>query len=120
MPSEDREQMVLLQWFARQYPGIRIHSIPNGGHRHIVVAARLKATGQRPGVPDLFVPAWRLWIEMKRQKGGTLSPDQRDWIEYLRGLGYWVIVGRGFDNAAEQIQRLAAQENLHSQFGPPV
>ena len=103
IPSEDHEQMLLVQWFRRTYMGVRIFAIPNGGHRHPAVAAKLKATGTSSGVPDLFVPAWRLWVEMKRSKGGSLSPEQKDWIEYLEGVGYWVIVGKGADHAKQQI-----------------
>ena len=63
----------------------------------------MKATGVVKGVPDLFVPAWRLWIEMKRTKGGSLSPEQKDWIDYLQNVGYCVIVGKGADDAKRQI-----------------
>lgn len=56
-----------------------------------------------PGVPDLFVPAWSLWIEMKRQQGGALSAHQKDWIEYLQGIGHTVLVCKGCQNGIEQI-----------------
>lgn len=65
--------------------------------------AALKAEGVQAGVPDLFVPAWLLWIEMKREKGGTLSPAQNDWISYLDDCGYQCIVGQGFEDARRQI-----------------
>ena len=107
-PSEDHEQMTLVQWFRRTYPEVRIFSVPNGGHRHPAVAAKMKATGVVKGVPDLFVPAWRLWIEMKRAKGGSLSPEQKDWIAYLEGVGYWVIVGKGAENAKQQISTFSS------------
>ena len=103
IPSEDHEQMMLVQWFRLTYPEVRIFSVPNGGHRHPAVAAKMKATGVVKGVPDLFVPACRLWIEMKRTKGGSLSPEQKDWREYLQSVGYWVIVGKGADDAKRQI-----------------
>lgn len=104
IPSEDQEQMLLIQWFRRTYAGVRIFAIPNGGARHPAVAAKLKATGTSPGVPDLFIPAWRLWIEMKRQKGGRVSPEQRDWMEYLEGCGYACIVCHGFDEAIAKLR----------------
>ena len=103
VPSEDHEQMMLVQWFRRTYPDVRIFSVPNGGHRHPAVAAKLKATGVASGVPDLFIPAWGLWVEMKRTKGGSLSPEQKDWRDYLQSVGYWVIVGKGADDAKRQI-----------------
>ena len=65
--------------------------------------ASLKAEGVQAGIPDLFVPEWLLWVEMKRETGGVVSPVQRDWIAYLEGIGHRVIVGRGFENARRQI-----------------
>jgi hypothetical protein len=103
IPSEDREQMLLVQWFRRTYPDVRIFAIPNGGHRHPAVAAKLKATGASAGVPDLFIPAWKLWIEMKRVKGGVLSAEQKDWIAYLEGVKHCCIVGKGADDAKAKI-----------------
>lgn len=106
IPSEDHEQMLLVQWFRRTYADVRIFAIPNGGHRHPAVAAKLKATGTSSGVPDLFIPAWRLWVEMKRVKGGSLSAEQKDWIAYLESLesvNYWCIVGKGAEDAKAKI-----------------
>jgi len=72
-PSETEEQEGFVNWFRAKFPGVLIFAIPNGGHRAISTAKRLKAEGVVPGIPDLHVPAWRLWIEMKRVKGGKLS-----------------------------------------------
>ena len=49
------------------------------------------------------MPAWRLWVEMKRTKGGSISPEQKDVIKQLESVGYWVIVGKGADDAKRQI-----------------
>lgn len=103
VPSEDHEQMQLVQWFRRTYAGVRIFAIPNGGHRHPAVAAKLKASGTSSGVPDLFIPAWRLWVEMKRVKGGSLSAEQKDWIQYLESVNYRCIVGKGAEDAKAKI-----------------
>ena len=101
--SEHLEQVRLVSWFRRQYPDTRILAIPNGGHRGASQGASLKAEGVTPGVPDLCVPEWLLWVEMKREAGGVVSPVQRDWIAYLEGIGHRVIVGRGFEDAKRQI-----------------
>ena len=101
--SESDEQIGILTGFAAQFPGVRIFQIPNGGHRAISVARKMKQEGVKPGVPDLFIPHWRLWIEMKTRGGGRLSRDQRDWIEYLTGIGYTVIVGMGAEDASRQV-----------------
>ena len=104
--TEDQEQMLFVQWFRRQYPTIRIFSIPNGGARHPAVAAKLKATGTSAGIPDLFIPAWSTWVEMKRAKGGRLSEVQKDWIAYLESIGHKVLVGHGFEDAMAKVQQL--------------
>ena len=105
IPTEHEEQRELVQWI-RQACGVRVFAIPNGGLRGIAAAGRLKAEGVSPGVPDLFVPAWLLWIEMKREKGGSVSSEQQSWHDYLRNLGHHVIVGRGQEDAKEKMQNL--------------
>jgi hypothetical protein len=104
MESEHLQQVRLVSWFRRSYPGVRVFAIPNGGHRGASQGVSLKAEGVSPGVPDLFVPEWLLWVEMKRETGGVVSPVQRDWIEYLESIGHRVIVGRGFEDAKRQIE----------------
>lgn len=103
MPDEHIEQVTFVQWFRRTFDGVRIFAIPNGGYRSKTTAGRLRAEGVSPGVPDLFVPEWRLWIEMKRRKGGVVSPDQRDWIAYLERCGYHCIIARGWEDGVRQI-----------------
>ena len=76
-PSEHDEQVGFINWFRAKYSGVLIFAIPNGEKRAISVAKRLKAEGVVRGVPDLYVPTWNLWIEMKRASGGRLSPDQK-------------------------------------------
>tara|TARA_R110000822_G_scaffold82279_1_gene194744 strand:- start:2114 stop:2449 length:336 start_codon:yes stop_codon:yes gene_type:complete len=103
MKTEHQEQRMLIQWFRRRYPARRIFAIPNGGQRNKATAMNLKIEGVVSGVPDLFVPEWSLWVEMKREKGGRLSPTQKDWLEYLAGIGHKCIVGHGFEDAKEKI-----------------
>tara|TARA_B100000408_G_scaffold117945_1_gene96244 strand:+ start:7359 stop:7715 length:357 start_codon:yes stop_codon:yes gene_type:complete len=103
LPSEHAEQVTLVNWFRTTYPNVRIIAIPNGGFRDHNTAKKLKAEGVLPGVPDLFIPEWNLWVEMKRQKGGRLSAEQKDWIQYLDACNYAVIVGYGFEDAKEKL-----------------
>lgn len=104
MDSEHLEQVRLVSWFRRQWPEVRIMAIPNGGARSGLQGAKLKAEGVSPGVPDLFVPEWLLWVEMKRATGGTVSPAQKDWLAYLQSIGHHVIIGRGFEDFRRQIE----------------
>lgn len=106
IPTEHHEQALFVQWFRRKYIGVLIHSIPNGGHRSFSTATALKVEGTVKGIPDLFIPEWHIWVEMKRIKGGSLSPEQKNIIEYLEECGYQVIVGKGFLHAKEQMETL--------------
>lgn len=104
IPTEDQEQAAFVAWFRATWPEVRIFSTPNGGVRHWKTAKTLKASGSLPGVPDLFVPGWNLWIEMKRAKGGKLSPEQKDMLAYLENeCLHNVIVGHGFEDARNQV-----------------
>ena len=109
--SEHAEQVSLVQWFDKEFPKLRgrLFAIPNGGHRHPAEAARLKLEGVRAGVPDLFLPVpaggkHGLFIEMKREKGGRLSPEQKDWLAHLNEQGYRAEVCKGFEAAKAVIQ----------------
>ena len=103
--TEHEEQRELVRWFRQTWPGVLIFAIANGGQRSAATAGRLKAEGVVPGVPDLFVPAWGLWIEMKRAKGGVVSPEQKRMIKALESVGYCVLVCRGADDAKAQIEQ---------------
>lgn len=111
-PYEEKEQQNLFYWAALQsgkYPVLRkMYHIPNGGKRGKAEAARFKAGGVKKGVPDIHLPVARggyhsLYIELKRRKGGTLEPAQREWIKDLQEEGNCVVVCKGWDDAAEVI-----------------
>jgi hypothetical protein len=104
-PTEHWEQVALMQWAAvraRQCPALNLlFAIPNGGDRHPVVAAKLKAEGVKKGVPDLCLPVARhgchgLYVEMKRVRGGAVSAEQDWWHAQLDAEGYRVVVCRGW------------------------
>lgn len=44
-------------------------------------------------------------IEMKRQKGGSTSPEQKKWHEALRLAGRQVYICKGYDEALKVIQK---------------
>ena len=109
-PNEDRikteheEQRELVRDFRQAYPGVLIFSIPNGGWRTKATALKLRVEGCVAGIPDLFVPEWCLWIEMKRSTGGRVSAEQKEQIAYLEQIGHAVIIGKGKDDAWSKIQ----------------
>ena len=103
--SEHYEQATFVAWFRQTYPSVRIFAIPNGGSRSRTQGAKLKLEGVTPGVPDLFIPAWNLWVEMKRSVGGRLSAEQKDWISYLQDVGHCAIVCAGCSDAQEKVRQ---------------
>ena len=111
VPSEHFEQRELVKWFRQTFNGVRIFAIPNGGARSITTAAKLKVEGVSAGVPDLYVPAWHLWIEMKRTKGGTVDKNQKDWHEYLLSINDMVIIGYGAEDAKKRICEIRENKN---------
>lgn len=111
-PLEAEEQKMLFKWaeiMEMQYPELRfMYHVPNGGRRRTKEAANLKAEGVKAGVPDVVIPAARgcfhgLYIEMKRQKSGSLSQDQKDYLDFLQKQGYCAVMCRGWKQAASTI-----------------
>lgn len=112
-PLEEIEQEHVFLWASmeeRAYPELAmLYAIPNGGKRAIKTAVALKKQGVKRGVPDMCLPVSRggyhgLYIELKRQKGGTVSDEQREWIAALNTQGYKAIVCHGAEEAIEQIR----------------
>lgn len=106
LKSEHEEQVNFVSMFRKLHKDVKIFAIPNGGQRNIIIAAKLKSEGVSKGVPDLFIPAWNLWIEMKREKKSSVSKDQKEWHEYLESIGHTVIVGYGCDDAIFKLNNL--------------
>ena len=112
LDPEATEQVRLIQWAMRNRDtlpplGFLFH-VPNGGHRSKREGALLKLQGVRRGVPDLFLPYpvqphHGLWVEMKPELGGTVSPEQRQWLADLSALGYRAHVCHGFEEARQTI-----------------
>lgn len=99
MKSEHYEQAKFVSWFRKTFED-EIIAIPNGGKRNKSEALRLKVEGVRPGVSDLYVPAWHLWIEMKKADGGSgLSEKQKEWADYVISIGHDFFVCNGFEHA---------------------
>lgn len=112
IPTEHEEQVNFVKWFRLQFPRVMIFAIPNGGDRHAAVAAKMRAEGVTPGVPDLFIPDWRLFLEMKRRKGGRVTPEQKRVMEHLEMAGYTCAVARGFDEAMEFVMERYGHESV--------
>lgn len=113
VPLEDAEQRIIFQWAAMEtaaHPELGLlYAIPNGGKRAIKTAVALKKQGVKRGVPDMCLPVARggyhgLYVELKRQKGGTVSETQKSWITALAEQGYKAVVCRGAEEAIRTIK----------------
>ena len=68
--------------------------------------------GLSKGFPDLIILEKNkskthevLFIEMKRQKGGKLKPEQEEWIQKLDDKDYCVGVAKGCESAVRILQK---------------
>ena len=103
--SEHDEQVAVVDYCA--WSKVPVFAIPNGGLRSKTTAAKLKAEGVSPGVPDLFVPVARgryhgLFIEMKFGKNRP-TEAQRGWLSLLGRNGYAAICCHGSSEAIDAI-----------------
>ena len=112
IPTEHDEQVKVIRWCdAHPDPRVsRIYSHLNGLRASIGAVIKAKASGGRKGIPDLFLPIpcggfHGLYIEMKRTKGGSLTPEQKDWIKFLGDSGYKAAVCKGHESAIEVIKK---------------
>ena len=91
-----------------QFPELSLlYAIPNGGHRHIATASKMKAEGVRAGIPDLCLPIARgehnaLYIEMKTMKG-RVQPSQTEMMAALEEAGNKCIVCRTAGDAFNEL-----------------
>lgn len=95
---------------------ILFFAIPNGAKVSASQASKLKAEGMEPGIPDLFFPELRLFIEFKRPASpgkakGTLSKDQKIVIKELRRVGYTVAVCYTCEQAQKVIKSMVNIRN---------
>ena len=104
---EHLEQVAFINWFnsIEQFKDLIIFSIPNGGKRGVKTAIKLKKEGVKSGVPDIQIllpNSKNVFIEMKKEKDGKLSPAQLDFIDKSQSLGHTVIVGNGCKDASKK------------------
>lgn len=106
--SEAAIQIQVVDWCDRN--NVIVFATPNGmflgsGNQRGRVAFYMhkqKLQGLRPGVPDLFFPHLKLFIELKRP-GGRLSANQKKWIAELEKT-YGVHVAYSYKDAISIIQ----------------
>lgn len=119
--TETQHQIALFQWWRlahRHYglPEKALYHTPNEGKRSYFTAAKLKAEGMRPGLPDIVLAVPRggygaLYIELKTQKGRP-SKDQLDYIDLLRSCGNVAMICRGWETAKAIIEAYLDGESI--------
>lgn len=112
---EEDIQAASVKWFSYQYQELKrlLVAIPNGGHRNVREASRLKKGGVVSGVSDLvlFVPNnhfHALLIEMKAPTGKQTAL-QASWQVLAEAQGYKYIVCRSFDQFKSEIENYLSQ-----------
>lgn len=110
IPTEHHEQVAVVRWLEMR--GHLFCAVPNAAKRSVRLAAMLKAEGVRRGVCDLLIfsranlAPFGCALEMKRTKGGRVTPEQRKWLTDLEALGWAVAVGHGAEDAIRKLQAL--------------
>ena len=67
-----------------------------------------KSEGVHRGVPDYIIvtPNTVIFCELKTEKGGVVSPDQKIWIESLEGKTVKAFVAKGHKEAIHTIESM--------------
>lgn len=105
-PVEHVEHVNVVKWMNQNYPGVIIWTIPNGAKLSPQTVSKLKSEGLHDGAPDLEIPAWDIYIEMKRvdPKVCKVYPEQIATIEYLQECGKHATICYGAQEAIDFIQ----------------
>lgn len=112
--SEHQIQCAYFDWARRHPLARRAYAVPNGGHRHIAVAAKLKAEGVRAGVLDAHLPLARggahgLYLEFKSRTGRPTSAQAEE-AQALVADGFAVALCRTPEGAIDLTTRYLAGE----------
>lgn len=119
IPTELQEQIAVFNWvnlMTRKYPVLKYMNASLNGVRLTIGQATLaKKSGMIKGYPDIFLPYRNktyngLFIELKRIKGGVVSPEQKDFISFLNSQGYLAVVCKGSKEAINTIQSYLNKE----------
>jgi hypothetical protein len=106
VPSESLEASRLVDWLRMK--GLKFSHVPNESSSK-KQGVKNKRAGTSKGVPDYLVllpGSGVLWLELKRVKGGRVSPEQKEWVEALNKLpGQFAYVAYGFEDAKRLVEK---------------
>lgn len=83
-PLEEDEQKAFVQWL--ELKKLKFSAIPNSTYTKSHKQKRKNhEMGLRRGLPDLLILTKMgvVFVEMKRKKGSTTSPEQAEWISAI-------------------------------------
>ena len=111
--SESNQQELVIKYLRLAYPDALYCASAGGMRTSYLQAIKMKRTGYVKGFPDLFIYEPRneyngLAIEMKKEKGGVASPEQKRWQEQLRNRGYASYICKGSEEAIKIIDEYFA------------
>jgi hypothetical protein len=106
--SEANQQEIVIKYLRLAYPNVLYCASAGGMRTSYLQAIKMKRTGYVKGFPDLFIyepnqDYHGLAIEMKKEKGGVASPEQKQWQEQLRNRGYASYICKGNEEAIKVI-----------------
>lgn len=107
--TEYHEQKAVIEYLRIKYPEILLTIAPNGIKMTIGQAKKFKAMGYTSGTPDILIFEPRgiykgLFLEMKKEKGGRVSENQKKWLKKANDRGYCAMVCYGFGEAQRMIE----------------
>lgn len=119
-PLEDDECIAFSQWLTiNKIPHCHIANESRSSSRSAMIrGAKLKRMGQSRGVWDyeVYIPIKGITgtvdcyelvkIEMKRQKGGVVSPEQKQWQKIYEKAGIDCQICKGAKEAIDYIKSL--------------
>jgi hypothetical protein len=114
MNEEYFEQIAVVQYLQAKYPKVLFTASAGGMRTSIGTAIKMKKMGYRRGCPDLIIfepincitglnKYHGLLIEMKKKKGGTVSLEQKEFLQLAEERGYKAIVCEGAAEAIVEI-----------------
>lgn len=104
--TESQHQADFVKWMRHFHPQFTIYHIPNGEVRDGRTAYKLKNMGVLPGVFDLYVMEWRLYIEFKKSAREKLSKVQEGFKKVAEKSGHKTLVVYGFKDAVTKVKEL--------------
>jgi len=118
MLKEHEVQKLLFEWMSHVPQCKNAFAIPNAQlllsklpstRQRFAALNYLAQEGVKKGIADIFLPYpvgtyHGMFIELKREKGGVVSKEQKEFLQNMELVGYYAVVARGFDDAKEKIE----------------